>query len=64
MEGQTFQGNLINDAFVKDRVIGNFKNGSIILMHVGDNITGNVLDQIFEKAKDEGYTMVPLSQGL
>lgn len=49
---------------VKDRIYNNLKNGSIILMHVGDNITGNILDEVFTKIENDGYKIVPLSQGI
>ena len=63
-EGQVWNGNTVDASFVKNRIFGNLKNGSIILMHVGDNITGQILDEVFTKVEADGYTIVPLSKGL
>lgn len=59
-----YNGQTVNDEFVKNRIYSNLKNGAIYLMHVGDNITGNILDEVFTKIENDGYTIVPLSQGL
>jgi peptidoglycan/xylan/chitin deacetylase (PgdA/CDA1 family) len=48
----------------KERIYANLKNGAIILMHIGDNITGNILDEVFTKIKNDGYKIVSLSEGL
>lgn len=49
---------------VKDRIYSNLKNGAIILMHVGDNITGNILDEVFTHIENQGYKIVSLTEGL
>lgn len=49
---------------VKQRIYASEKNGSIVLMHIGDNITGQVLDEVFIKIKKDGYQIVSLTQGL
>ncbi|OGZ33968.1 MAG: hypothetical protein A2Y98_00655 [Candidatus Portnoybacteria bacterium RBG_19FT_COMBO_36_7] len=49
---------------VKNRIYSNLKNGSIILMHIGDNITGNILEEVFTKIKNDGYKIVSLTEGL
>lgn len=54
----------ISDQEVKDRIISNLKPGAIILMHIGDSITGRVLEEVITTIQQKGYTIVPLSQGL
>lgn len=49
---------------VKQRIYSSLKNGEIILMHVGDDITGNILDEVFTKVENEGYKITNLSEGL
>ncbi|MES2216702.1 MAG: polysaccharide deacetylase family protein [Patescibacteria group bacterium] len=49
---------------VKNRVLPNIHPGAIVLMHVGDTPTGDVLDEIFTTLESEGYTLVSLTQGL
>ena len=48
---------------VKDRIYSNLKNGAIILMHVGDNITGDILDEVFTKIENDSYKIVSLTEG-
>jgi peptidoglycan/xylan/chitin deacetylase (PgdA/CDA1 family) len=49
---------------VTDRIISNLRPGNIYLMHVGDNITGEVLDSVFTMIEDKGYKIVSLTEGL
>ena len=42
----------------------NLKPGTIYLMHIGDNITGQILDGVFQEIKSQGYSIVSLSQGV
>lgn len=49
---------------VKQRIYSNLKPGAIILMHIGDNITGQILDEVLTKVKNDGYKIVPLTEGL
>jgi len=49
---------------VKQRIYDNLKPGAIFLMHVGDEITGNVLDEVFTYVENQGYKIVSLSEGL
>lgn len=49
---------------VKQRIYNNVTPGAIYLMHVGDNITGEILDEVFTYIEGKGYKIVPLSQGL
>jgi peptidoglycan-N-acetylglucosamine deacetylase len=49
---------------VKQRIYSNLKNGAIILMHVGDDITGNIIDEVFTYVENQGYKIINLSEGL
>lgn len=49
---------------VKDRIFANLQPGAIYLMHIGDTITGNVLDSVFTEIKNRGYSINPLTEGL
>ena len=49
---------------VKQKIYTGLKNGAIILMHIGDDITGNVLDEVFTKIENDGYKIVSLTEGL
>lgn len=49
---------------VKQRIYDNLSSGAIVLMHVGDEITGQVLDEVFTEIKNQGYTITSLSGGL
>ncbi|MDP2909909.1 MAG: polysaccharide deacetylase family protein, partial [bacterium] len=51
-------------AQAKDRIMSNLKPGAIYLMHIGDNITGEILDEVFSEIQGQGYLIVPLSEGL
>ena len=54
----------VTSAEVTDRIISNLKSGNIYLMHIGDNITGDVLDQVFAEIEAKGYKIVSLTQGI
>ena len=45
-----------------ERIKNNLKNGSIILMHNGAKNTPEALPMIIDTIKEEGYTIVPISQ--
>lgn len=45
-----------------ERIKNNLKNGSIILMHNGAKNTPEALPLIIDAIKEEGYTIVPISQ--
>lgn len=49
---------------VKQKIYSGLKNGAIILMHIGDDITGQVLDEVFTKIEADGYKIVSLTEGL
>jgi peptidoglycan/xylan/chitin deacetylase (PgdA/CDA1 family) len=49
---------------VKEKIYSNLKNGAIILMHLGDDITGNILDEVFTYIENRGYKIVSLTEGL
>jgi peptidoglycan/xylan/chitin deacetylase (PgdA/CDA1 family) len=48
----------------KERIYSSLKNGEIILMHVGDDITGNILDEVFTYIEERGYKIVSLTEGI
>jgi len=49
---------------VKQRIYDNLRNGAIILMHVGDDITGDILDEVFTNIENQGYKIIGLNEGL
>lgn len=49
---------------VSYRILANLEPGMIILMHVGDTITGQILDGVFTAIEQRGYRIVSLSQGI
>lgn len=49
---------------VKEKIISNIAPGTIYLMHLGDNITGKILDEIFSEIKAKGYNIVSLTEGI
>ncbi len=51
-------------AQVKERILSNVAPGTIYLMHLGDNITGSILDDVFTTIEAKGYKIVSLSQGI
>lgn len=52
----------ITEKEMKNRIIPNLKNGSIILMHNGTKNTANSLDGIIKEIKQKGYQIVPVSE--
>jgi delta-lactam-biosynthetic de-N-acetylase len=48
----------------KDRILSHVAPGTIYLMHIGDNITGQILDEVFTEISKRGYAIVSLLQGL
>lgn len=49
---------------VSYRILNNLQPGMIILMHIGDSITGTILDSLFTEIEHRGYSIVSLTQGL
>lgn len=62
--GDWMESEGFTEAETRDRIFSHLEPGAIILMHVGDTITGAILDDVFTKVEGLGYTLVPLSQGL
>ena len=56
------QGETKQEVF--ERIMANVTPGALILMHIGDSITGAILDDVFTAIEKQGYTIVSLSQGL
>lgn len=52
------------ESSVKYRILSNLQPGAIILMHVGDNITGNILDNLINEIQSKGYRLVSLSEAM
>ena len=48
----------------ESRILSTLGPGNIYLMHVGDNITGQILADVFAKLTSQGYGIVSLTQGL
>ncbi len=49
---------------VRARIFSHIKPGAIILMHIGDTITGAILDDVFTTIESQGYSLVSLSKGM
>jgi len=64
MAGQNYHEQLVDANFVKSRIFNNVKNGSIILMHVGDDITPTVLPEVITELKARGYSLVTIDKVL
>ncbi len=58
------EGQGITDSYVKKRILDNLRPGTIILMHVGDGITGRILDEVMKEIERKGYMINPLSKSL
>jgi len=52
------------DAGVTSRIMDSLAPGNIYLMHVGDGITGRILDGVFTAVEAKGYRIVSLTQGI
>lgn len=49
---------------VKEKVLSKLAPGVIYLMHMGDTLTGKVLDDLIPQIQEKGYAIVPLSKGI
>ena len=49
---------------VHAQIMNNLAPGTIYLMHFGDTITAQILDQVFTEIENKGYRIVSLTQGL
>jgi peptidoglycan/xylan/chitin deacetylase (PgdA/CDA1 family) len=49
---------------VRARILAHLEPGEIYLMHVGDTITGNILDDVIKQIQEKGYNIVPLKDGI
>lgn len=56
-EGMTREG-------VKSIILDSLAPGNIYLIHIGDNITGDILDDVINETYKKGYKIVSLRQGL
>lgn len=48
----------------KARIFANLEPGALYLMHIGDTITGTILDEVFSEIKSRGYAVVSLTRGI
>jgi peptidoglycan/xylan/chitin deacetylase (PgdA/CDA1 family) len=51
-------------AEVEGLILSTVAPGNIYLMHLGDTITGAILDDVFTKIENKGYRIVSLTQGI
>ncbi len=49
---------------VQSRILSSLAPGNIYLMHIGDSITGKILDAVFTTIESRGYRIVSLTQGI
>jgi peptidoglycan/xylan/chitin deacetylase (PgdA/CDA1 family) len=49
---------------VTRRILSHVSPGTIYLMHIGDTITGDILDAVFTEIESRGYMIVPLTKGI
>lgn len=49
---------------VKDRILNNLAPGAIFLLHIGDDITGQILDEVIAEIQSRGYEVVSLTANL
>lgn len=54
----------VTAAQVKQRVLDNLKPGAVVLMHVGDAITGSIVDSLFSEIESTGFMIRSLGQAL
>ncbi len=54
----------ISGETIKNQVLSNIHPGAIILFHIANSATGEVIDEIFTKLKDEGYELVSLTEAI
>jgi peptidoglycan/xylan/chitin deacetylase (PgdA/CDA1 family) len=47
----------VSAQIVKQRIFDNVKNGAIILMHVGDDITPAILSEVITNLEAKGFTL-------
>ena len=64
VDARDWMQNRETDASVKARILSSLAPGNIYLMHVGDTITGDILDSVFTTIESKGYRIVSLTQGL
>jgi peptidoglycan/xylan/chitin deacetylase (PgdA/CDA1 family) len=51
-------------AEVESRILGGLHPGTIVLLHLGDTITGKILDRLISEIRERGYTLTSLTQGI
>ncbi len=63
MDWLELSGGETNDSVI-NRINVNLRPGAIYLMHIGDKITGEILDKVLTDIQNLGYEIVPLTQGI
>lgn len=64
VDAEDWEAPNISDEEVVNKIISNIRPGNIFLMHIGDDITGRVLDRVFSEIEAKGYKIVSLREGL
>lgn len=49
---------------VKSRILDKLAPGNIYLMHIGDNLTGQVLDEVIQEILNRGYSIMSLYEAI
>lgn len=49
---------------VENRILESLQPGNIYLLHLGDHITGNILDDLINKIQEANYKIVSLTEGI
>jgi peptidoglycan/xylan/chitin deacetylase (PgdA/CDA1 family) len=63
MDWLELSGGETNDSVI-NRINVNLRPGAIYLMHIGDKITGEILDKVLTDIQNLGFEIVPLTQGI
>ena len=59
---RSFDTTADNKEQLLDRVLGKIKGGDIILLHDNRSITADILTDLIRKARERGFTFVPLNE--
>lgn len=62
LDWQESEGRSANE--VRSIILNSLAPGNIYLLHLGDNISGNILDELIIEINKRGYNIVSLKQGL
>ncbi|MDO8655761.1 MAG: polysaccharide deacetylase family protein [Nanoarchaeota archaeon] len=62
--GDWMESEGVTAADVKNNILSSLAPGNIYLMHLGDYITGSVLDEVLSDIESRGYKVVSLTEGI